>query len=215
LPAAVVALAEVQRNKAPRYYDSALLYGQAAKIESGMYYLGAARAGLDFSLFCVGLDLDVPSPAPRAAGLAAAFESLNADVVAGFAQLPAGQDRQYAALNATLKETGELLAGGREAGALFKYLDARMRRTMLRQDFTAPPAAELSERIGTWTARLEETGADHSIAGLFLAEARERLRAEAPDEAALRATAAIVGDVLPAYVELTGGDVRQGGPPAR
>lgn len=208
LPAAYRAVAESVFQRVRTTRDAALAAG-------GAYYLGKAQALLDFALFCRTLGTTSQAP-PQVPALTEAITALDFEVLDLYS--PASADDRpvygpFVQLNVTIKKARELDAQGYRYGALYTYLDARLRLELLRDSgATAKSAADteaLHRQAADWHQRLVsrpvgESGAadhiavDHSLGQLFWQAATSALVDE-PTEDDRRQAGAIFNHVLPEY----------------
>ena len=205
LPAAVTALAETSVTQVQPYYQSGLLYGRNTTIADGLYYLGLARANLDFALFCRQLNFERLRPAPKFLPIQTALESLEAAAIKAF-QDPANAARQrrFIEINSTLKMARELNAERRYAGALKAYLDALTSFGLV--SATVPDSegiAKLKKRAQVLQVRLTAGRSDQSIGLTYL-----ELALAAQSEGEFRRAAVIVEQVLPSYLKSQGETVQ-------
>lgn len=200
-PAAVRALGEASLPQVRAYYESSLAYGRATSPESGLFYLGSARAARELVALCRQVSKPAGKPAPRLRSLDGELDDLETAVLAAY-RPPASIDRhaEFIALGSALKEAHELSALGLRHGALLRYLSAVQRFASLKVGAEALDASTAVERLEAWRARLARSGADHSLGELFL-EAAEAERAGAAPGGPLPVATAVVSDVLPRYLE--------------
>jgi hypothetical protein len=140
----------------------------------------------------------------RPRSLATEIDTPEANLLAAY-RPPASIERhpEFIRASATLKEARELDAAGQRHGALLRYLQAVQRLAPLRPAASASPDAPappvISASLDEWDARLSKTGENHSVARLFLEEARSTLERGGPGTNP--ATPAIVAtEVLPRYL---------------
>jgi hypothetical protein len=199
-PAALRGMAEAAAMQLRAYYEASLLYGRADGPESGLIYLGLARAQRDLvALYrtassAAGGSRSVPALVPR-------IDDLQGEVLAAY-RPPASLEKHsdFIGVSSALKEARELETAGLRDGALLRYLQAAQRFAMLRLGSAPAPADErsgLARRLGEETAR-PARGGDDSYRQLFLEAAAADLASPASGERPLRA-AAVLDDVLPRY----------------
>jgi hypothetical protein len=197
-PAVLRALAEAAGAQVRVYYDASLDYGRSTTPESGLYYLGAARAQQEWVSFLASLASPLRLAPPRVRPLDGELDALRAELLAAY-RPPASIDRHrdFIGASAALKEARELAAARLDHGALLRYLQAVQRTAPLRAPAGAPadPAA-LKARLADFGRQLSQGGVDHSIGRLFL-EAAESDLAEHPTDAPI--AAAVATEVLPRY----------------
>lgn len=217
LPAAYRAVAESVFQRVRTTQDAALAGG-------GLYYLGKAQALLDFALFCRTLGTVPPSPSgdqggetlapPQVPALTEAITALDLEVLDLYSPASAADRPVYGPfvqLNVTIKKARELDAQGYRYGALYTYLDARLRLELFRESgATAKSAAADTETLhrqaAEWHQRLDGQGpgaadhneVDHSLGRLFWQAATAAL-ADEPTEDDRKQAGVIFNHVLPEY----------------
>lgn len=75
IPAIVEAIAASNAIRAPATWRASLPYSQDAGMDAGLYYLGEARAFVEFAAFCRSLPFDPPPASPAFASIAADITS--------------------------------------------------------------------------------------------------------------------------------------------
>jgi hypothetical protein len=214
-PLALRALAEAAQGKAQTLLDAGRAMAQVEGAEAGMYYLGQARASVEFAAFCRGLDglrsgvrSGVRSGEPPALPpLQPALERLQARALAAF-RPPLSIDRHpdFIQFNATLKFAGELSTAGFVAGAWYKYLDALHQFGRIAAATAPTPGAIAENRVRQTLrdlrARLSTASGDSSLAEIFLERAEAALKTTPSPTADDWLNAAILAEqVLPTYFE--------------
>ena len=196
-PAVLRALAEAAGAQVRVYYDASLDYGRSTTPESGLYYLGAARAQQEWVSFLASLSSPSRLAPPRVRPLDAELDALRAELLAAY-RPPASIDRHrdFIGASAALKEARELTAARLEHGALLRYLQAVQRTAPLRAPASPVDPAALKARLQDFGRQLSQGGVDHSLGRLFL-EAAESDLAENPTDAPI--AAAVAAEVLPRY----------------
>lgn len=195
-------LVQSSRLQSRPYYQSGRLFGLNTTLDQGFYYVGIARASLDFALFCRELSFSRPGRALRPRPLARALGELESETLKAYEQSVADDQPRFNNLNSTLKLAGELDKERWFEGALLKYLEARMALGMLTAK--TPDAGQLSALevgIKTAGARLGVDELDHSIGVMFLEMARA---AVSPTDGevnpnGLKQASVILEQVLPQY----------------
>lgn len=204
-PAALRALAETAEGQTTILLEASRSYAGITNAGAGFYYLGQAKAAAESAIFCSSLQSSrVAAPLPLRS-VSPEIRQLQERTVAAFTPPRSIQlHTEFIRLNATIKLAGELDAAGLQAGALYQYLDAVGQLSRL--DATSPDAARRSALRGEIAAldrQLRGSGADDSIARLFLERAEEHLagssKGAAPSGDDWKATAVLVERVLPAY----------------
>jgi len=210
----VRALAETAAQQARPYYQSGRLYGLNTTVPDGLLYLGLAPAHLDYAIYAHGLRLGAPSAAPRLRALAPELARMEAETLEAYrraeaAAAPANpQQPLFNRVNSTLKLAGELDRAGRHAGALHKYLDAVLQLGLaVGATPDAGEAPRLRARVAEYEQRLRDERADHSL-GLLYVESAQAALSGRPDAETLKRASALVGRVLPAYLDFCCGDKR-------
>ena len=225
-PVAVRALAESARYEAPILHATSLEYGRATEPEIGLFYVGQARAQLEFAALCRALPPEAGAPfaarpEPALRDLSAELDALEAEVLVAY-RPPASIDRhpEFIAVGSYLKSAREMNAAGLRPGALLAYLHAAMRFAPLRAAGGAVPGAgpdtraesppdapRLAAALEAAAARFAADAHDQSLGALFVETGQADLAAAAtacgPTPAdpppAPQLAAAIVDDVLPRY----------------
>jgi hypothetical protein len=197
-PAAVRARAEIAVSRILTHYRAARLYGKAGQLEGGLYYLGSARASLEFAKFCARLEYDPPGSPPRFRDVNEAERSLSKLTLEAYGQKDAStaHHRDFIVLDSALKEARGLLSGGRLDGAVAELLDARLRLGLARDPADGAPSPDSVP----YRERLFEPGRDHTIARVHWERALEA-QASA-DEAERRRASVILDEVIPFYFDL-------------
>ncbi len=132
-PLAVRAVAETAMPQIRGYYDASLEFGKSTEPDSGLFYLGNARALRELAALCRTLSLP-PGGAgagapPKLRPLAHELDDLETKLLAAY-RPPASLDRHgdFITANSTLNEARQLDAAGLRAGALLRYLRRRCAR---------------------------------------------------------------------------------------
>jgi hypothetical protein len=196
-PAALRAMGEAALPQVRIFYDASLEYGRNTMPDSGLFYLGSARAQRDFAAFCRTMSAPSPRPAPPLRPLAVEIDRLEDEMLAAY-RPPASIDnhRDFILSHAALKEARELDAAGLRYGALLRYLQAAQRFAPLRKAGDLRGAA-LSKRLDEIDARLSAGRYDDSVGRIFLEAARDEAEGGEGRNPATAAT--IASDVLPRY----------------
>lgn len=228
IPAAVRAQAEAAFCEVPILHASSLDYGHATDFETGLFYLGQARAQLEFADLCRTLDDESAAaarPPPPLRDLDVELDALETRILSAYVP-PAAIDRhpEFITVSSLLKEARELNARALRRGALLEYLHAVMRFATLRAaiaadtapagtpadappDATVDATAQLAASLEQAAARFAADEADQSLGALFVETAQAELAAAAASATPGQPTplaAAIVSDVLPAYAAAVG-----------
>lgn len=196
-PSALRALAEAALPRARVYYDASVEYGRNTMPDSGLFYVGAARAQVEFTALARSLSVRSGLSAPTVRAIDGELLALEAEMLAVY-RPPLSIDKhpEFIGASAALKEAKELNAAGLRYGALLRYLQAAVRFAPLRPSAADPDPAVVSEKLRALRPRLEAKGVDHSIGRMMLEGGEAEL--ETPP-AGLRNAAAIADDVLPRY----------------
>jgi hypothetical protein len=202
-PVILRALAESSWPQIKVYYDASPEYGRNTDNDSGLIYIGLARAQRDFVAMLRSLSApsgkrmaDVPPLGPR-------IDGLQRDLLAGY-RPPASIDRhpEFILTSSLLKEARELEAARLHYGAFFKYLQAGQRFDMLRRAATPAPSWEaeaLAPRVREAEQALGRGELDDSLERFFVEGAAADVAAAPGSNARpLRAVSALE-DVLPRY----------------
>lgn len=200
VPAAARAIAEASYSEVRPYYEASLEYARATVADSGYFYLGAARAQLEFARFCSQLSATPAASPIKIQNLAAEMESFEDELLALY-KPPASEDSHpmFIRINALLKGARELDSAGMSDGALYRYLDARLRLARLAGNLHPITADESIERAREVQKRLDADPADHSIARLFVEMALTESADTTPDSKGGEIAAAVFDVVLPHY----------------
>jgi hypothetical protein len=202
------ALAESLLVKAQAYRSAAVPYARVDSIESGRYYLGAARASAATAAELASLPVEGEAPAPPPAGLTTALDDLDRRAIEAYRVPGAEVERHsdFINLNARIKEARDLLTDGASRGALYAYLDARRRlEEIVAGAGQAPPGAGAPDRtalevaLRTWRGRCAGASWDTSLGRLYVESAEAEL---VGDPAALGRARILLEVVLPEYFAL-------------
>jgi len=199
-PAALRALVETARLQIRGCYDASLDYGRSTDLDSGLMYIGNARAQREFIAFSRTVTLPPGSGAapPKLRPLAHELDDLQTRLLAAY-RPPASIDRHgdFITANSTLNEARQLDAAGLRYGALLRYIDAAFRSAPLLPPAAADPAP-LADRLVALEKQLASEDTDHSIGRIYLERAQADLSTNPAPGKATQAEA-IVSDVLPRY----------------
>jgi len=198
-PLAVQAMLERALTQVQPHYQSGRLYGQQTTIDAGLFYLGRAKAQLDFALFCRGLDAVASGAAPSLRSLAPELEELEREVTQAYRRLGAAdQDNTFIRINASLKVAQDLELERRFSGALLQYLEvcrALEAVNSMPAESLAPDA--LKSQSESFRAQLSGDKTDHSVGWLYWQMAQTAL--ESGDANNLKQAAVILHHVAPRY----------------
>jgi hypothetical protein len=198
-PEAVRAIAEISQAKTLVLMEATRPYAAADGPQSGMLYIGQARATVQTSDFAASLKA-VSHTAARLRSILPELHALQTRVNAAF-KPPRSIERhsEFIRLNSSLKMAYELDAARLYAGAMYRYLEAlRMLELM---EWSAVPD-EGTFFVAKVRDQLRRSKRDDSIAELFLQKA-EALRlgrdGMPPSADDLKNSVVILEKVLPAY----------------
>jgi hypothetical protein len=164
---------------------------------AGLYYLGESHAMVRFAALCRSVDAKPAGAAASLKPIGPALRAYEATVVRAYDQAPQTLRPRFAQVHVAIKLAHTLDESGRQEGALLQYLISRYRYALVQREGTPPPD------VTALRARLDSTtlpkGVDHSTAEFFLQLAHATLTAKDPQP---QGAAAILEDILPAYLEL-------------
>jgi len=210
LPAAVRALRDSARVRAPVLEKTVPMWRDAGEFVGAVYYAGEALAVARASEFYAGLRFPPPPRAPRLPPLGPILDRLEHDLVASYHE-PASTEhhRDYILASGALKESRELLTAGLEEGSLLLYLRSRIYAVpLIKAPGATPTLADLQARSDAQREKIASAAADHSIACLYWEKAQTYLeraaRGENP-EVNLGIAALAIVDVIPEYFRLVEG----------
>lgn len=200
-PAIVRALSQSAQLRGPVLIGAAKSYAEVTSAEPGFYYLGEGGANIEWSREVRTFDAATTGAPWQARSLQTELAALQAKVNALF-KPPLAQDKHavFIRLNSTLKFAEELNNAGLYFGALQQYLDATQTFTSLQASSEkTPEVGALRSAAVEAGERLSRSPQDPSIALFFVQRAQSLLSMEQPAEAYVRAAAAILNGVIPAY----------------
>jgi len=199
IPALVDALAAVAEARGAVTYQASRPYGEDSGVFGGLYYLADSHSVMQFAAMVRALTWPATAPPPSFRSLSSEIAALDTEMTTAYEQMERANHPTYISASAALKQARTLNERGQFSGALFEYLLSRYVFAPLR----GPAAAEATPaRVVAARASLPAT-ADHSIAELFLQLADEGLAGSA--EAQRRGAAAVLDDVVPAYLSAIAG----------
>ena len=196
VPAAAEAIAQAAEDRGPATYQASRPYAQDAGLEAGLYYLGESQAVMDFAAFARSLDWADPGRRITFRSIAPELSAFDREMTTQYETMQRADHPAYIRASAALKQARSLNDHGAFEGALFQYLLSRYLFAPLRN-----PSAAVPPRDRIDAARGSLRGADHSIAELFLQFADEAIGSDNAD--LRRGAAAVVDDVMPAYLAAT------------
>ena len=199
LPIAAQGVIERSLTQVQPHYQSGRLYGQQTTVADGLFYLGRAKAQLDFALFCHGLDLAAPGAAPRLRSLAPELEELESEVLQAYRRHGAAdQQNTFIRINASLKMAQDLERERRFSGALLQYLEvcrALEAAGSVSSESLAPDT--LKSQSEAFRARLTAGRTDNSVGWLYWQMAQAAI--ESGDANDQKQAAVILNHVAPRY----------------
>ena len=198
-PLAVQAILERALTQVQPHYQSGRLYGQQTTIDAGLFYLGRAKAQLEFALFCRGLGAVASGAAPSLRSLAPELEELEREVMEAYRRLGAAdQDNTFIRINASLKVAQDLERERRFSGALLQYLEVfralEAVNSMPAENLAPDALKSLSESFRT---QLSGGKTDHSVGWLYWQMAQTAL--ESGDANDRKQAAVILHHLAPRY----------------
>jgi hypothetical protein len=194
----IEALAQSAAGRAPATYRASRPYAEDAGLTAGLYYLGEAHAMVRFAALCRSLDIAASAPPPRFRSIEPMLAAYEREVVEAYDAADAAKRPQYAGVNVAIKLARTLDEQGQHEGALLQYLVSRYRFRVVRSTSEPADLEQLKARVAAVPL---PPGADHSIAEFFLQLAAATVAARDPAGAG---AAAVIDDILPAYLEVVG-----------
>ena len=205
LPAIVEAIAEASQVQVRPYYQSGRLFALNSKMAEGIYFLGRARANLDFAIFCRGLRFPEPKSVVELKSLAPELTKLETAALRTYKSAGVNsQQPQFKRLKSNLEVAEELNHASMFKGALLKYLESEL-------DFGLIVTVAENEDLQHLRERNQEVGnvlksgkADNSIAILFWQMADVALnppQSAQPSQAQIKRAVVIMNNVLPGYFD--------------
>lgn len=199
-PAAVRAVAEVSLGEIRPYYEASLEYGRNTVADAGLFYIGSAFAQLEFARFCSTLSYEHPARQPDAPSLAQEMDGFENELLALY-KPPASVDSHplFIRTSGLLKEARELMSAGQTEGALYRYLNARLRLTGITGAGSPMTSEEAISRAAAAEKKFEEDPGDHSIARIFLEMGVSEAADTGKDSKGGQTARAVFDVVLPHY----------------
>jgi hypothetical protein len=200
-PLVVDAIIERSLTQVQPNYQSGRLYAQQTKVEYGLFYLGRAKALLDFALFCRGLELPTSGAPTSMRSLAPELAELEREVLQAYRQVGAtDQQNGFIRINASLKVAQDLEKEKRYSGALLQYLEvSRALDAVTSPSIANPPSDTLKSQLESFRARLSKGGADHSIGWLYWQMAQTAMSPGEGGKGDPNQAAVILRQVVPRY----------------
>ncbi len=209
--AAARALSESAYYESRIVYEASLAYGGQVGADAGYFYLGEARALMGYALFAGALPAAPARPLPKLQSLTPFLASLERELLEAFSRDTATADSAFARANGALKLARELDAERSAFGALYQYLLARQALGQGLATVSAAESAGLRSKAEAFERRLAAANLDHSLGMAFVELARsglDRAESAADPKPILKSAQALLESVLPAYLEVAGGDLR-------
>lgn len=200
-PLAAQAVVERSLTQSQPTYQSSLLYGRETSVENGLFYLGLAKAHLDFVAFCRGLKFAGAAPRPLRSP-APELAELEKEVLAAYRKYDTpDQHSAFIRVNSQLKLAWDLERERRHSGAWLQALEARRSlvpiTVTIAEDRSAAALRAQSEAV---RAQLSKASTDHSLGWLYW-----QMAEEAQTRNDLKQANTILSHVLPLYFDsLTG-----------
>jgi hypothetical protein len=216
LPAAVRAMAQAAETRVVPYHQASFGYARGAVAQSALFFLGRARAHVDFVRFCNGLDFGESGSFPERSYIGE-VEALEKRLLDRYTPpLSLERHADFIAVSAGLKVARDLDGAGSHAGALYEYLRSVMRLGQIELEQPAgAESARYEQALAEAAGSLSTEGRDDSIALLFIQQAQSELAAalaastedestetvdvEVATRQALLSAEAVLERVLPAY----------------
>jgi hypothetical protein len=203
-PTVIRAMSESALTRTGPLMSGSMGFATSTQPRDGLYYMGQALGEAEFARFCATLKLSRKTRAVPVRSMLPELQALQEKTNAAF-KPPRSIDLhpRFIALNATIKLASELDAARFYSGSLYQYLEALRRYVML--DTTLPEGeqrAALKKSLKDWTAKLEASKDDVSIAQLFVQRAERYVThpdGSEPSNDEWIAAQVIVDQVLPAY----------------
>ena len=193
------ALAEASAFQVKVMYDAGLEYGRATDADSGLFYVGSAKAQQQFAAFARTV-LQSSTPVLSVRSLVAETDALETTLLALY-RPPVSIDRhsEFIGASSALKEARELDAAGLRYGALQRYLLAVLRTALLRPAPALSESAAIRARLLAAAPTLSDYSIDHTIAIMFLERALTELDRPEATAASVGIALAVADEVLPKY----------------
>ncbi|HUR37549.1 MAG TPA: hypothetical protein VM009_07010 [Terriglobales bacterium] len=199
VPEAIRAIAEISQSKTLVLMEATRPYAMATGAESGIVYIGQARATVRTSDFAASLKVSTPAK-PKLRSILPELQSLQTRVNAAFKPPKSiARHSDFIRLNASLKMAFELDAARLYAGAMYRYLEALRLVEMMDASFKQEDVTLFAEKSRN---KLRSSKRDNSLAELFLqkADAFQQGRDGSPPSADDLMNAIVIHQkVLPAY----------------
>lgn len=216
LPIAVQAICETAYSEIQPFYEASLEYGKSTEPDSGLFYLGSALGQYDFTRFCVTLSDRSASQPVNFPALFSEVDEFEDQVLLAY-KPPASIDSHpiFIRTSAMIKQSRELYDAGLYNGALYRYLDARLRFARITFAARSMTAEEANAQANAVLKKLDQDTKDNSIARLFVEMAVTEVADTSPDSKGGETARAVFEDVLPHYfLALQPAPTKKDSPPA-
>ncbi len=197
-PLAVRAIAEAAAGQVRGYFEASLDYARATIPETGLYYIGAARAERDLAALARRLHEVTHGEPPTLRRIAGDIDDLERELLAAYLP-PASlaRNREFISAHSALQDARTFDAAGLRAAALLRYLQGAVRAAALLQDKGEGDRAALQRRLAALREQATVDDVDHSIALMLLEVAEVEL--EMAKDGAPTPAAVGVAWALPRY----------------
>ncbi len=197
-PLAVRAIAEAAAGQVRGYFEASLDYARATIPETGLYYIGAARAERDLAALARRLHEATHGDPPTLRRIAGDIDDLERELLAAYVP-PASleRNREFISAHSALQDARTFDAAGLHAAAMLRYLQAAVRAAALLQEKDDGDRAALQRRLAALREQATVAGVDHSIALMLLEVADVEL--EMAEDGAATPAAVGVAWALPRY----------------
>jgi hypothetical protein len=198
-PAVAQAILEKSLTQVQPNYRSGRLYGEQTTVDSGLYYLGFAKAQIEFALFCGGLEIDPTGAAAPTVSLSPELDEVEREVLQAYRRLGASDPQNlFIRINASLKVAQDLEKEKRFNGALLQCLEVWRAFGANITPATEPPSVEaLKSQVESFRAQLSYGKTDYSLGWLYLQMTEAAMESGGVDDR--RTAAAILRESLPRY----------------
>lgn len=200
LPIVVQAICQTAYSEIQPFYEASLEYGKSTVPDAGLYYLGSALGQLDFTRFCGTLPHDSAFQPVNFPSLATEVDAFEDQVLLAY-KPPASIDSHpiFIRTSAMIKQSRELYDQGFQNGALYRYLDARLRFARLTFAGQTMTSDEANAEAKAVLEKLDQVPKDNSIARLFVEMAVFEAADTSKDSKGGEIASAVFQDVLPHY----------------
>lgn len=198
--AAVQAVGELAESEIKPYYEASVEYGRNTDADAGLYYIGSALAQYDMARFCASFDGGKETGGLKVSNLTQEMNGFEDELLSQY-KPPASVDSHplFIRTSAMLKEARELESAGKFDGALYEYLNARLRLSKITDAGKSITAEEANRRAAEVRKQLAEKDGDHSLAFLYLEMAEVEASEPNPELKGGETARAVFEIVLPHY----------------